>query len=180
MGEIDTIYIKAVKNPFQWHIPSKPKIYILPSPQASWRKHFSSHLYYLISQFLYYSACEDNDRDCAYWSQQGHCEGGQYQDYMKTNCRKSCQLCKIRPKTEATTMPVTLSTQQPSTEATEIPQSKQPPIPSSKSFIILQEYNPPQATVWYNVLAKGNHSPVVGDSLKTPFLVHCHLTVGLA
>ncbi|KXJ15903.1 CUB and peptidase domain-containing protein 2 [Exaiptasia diaphana] len=39
-----------------------------------------------------YSACIDNNQNCDYWRKEGHCKG-QYEPYMKKNCKKSCGLC---------------------------------------------------------------------------------------
>lgn len=39
------------------------------------------------------SGCQDNNNECPTWARNGHCRGGQWQNYMKTNCKRSCGLC---------------------------------------------------------------------------------------
>jgi len=44
----------------------------------------------ILANFSY--ACQDNNQHCDYWNKRGYCKG-QYESYMKKNCRKSCGLC---------------------------------------------------------------------------------------
>jgi len=37
--------------------------------------------------------CRDNKKDCAAWGKKGFCSSGLYVNYMKQNCKKSCNLC---------------------------------------------------------------------------------------
>ena len=39
------------------------------------------------------TGCQDNNNECPTWARNGHCRGGQWQNYMKTNCKRSCGLC---------------------------------------------------------------------------------------
>ena len=39
------------------------------------------------------TGCQDNNNKCPTWARNGHCRGGQWQNYMKTNCKRSCGLC---------------------------------------------------------------------------------------
>ncbi|XP_073252673.1 zinc metalloproteinase nas-6-like [Porites lutea] len=39
------------------------------------------------------SGCQDSNNKCPTWARNGHCRGGQWQNYMKTNCKRSCGLC---------------------------------------------------------------------------------------
>lgn len=38
------------------------------------------------------SSCNDSNGNCPGWAQSGYCKGN-YQDWMKTNCKKSCRIC---------------------------------------------------------------------------------------
>ena len=49
--------------------------------------------------------CQDKEANCQYWKDQGHCTGGEWVQYMETNCPKSCNKC---PTTTTTTKPVTV------------------------------------------------------------------------
>ncbi|XP_070574803.1 zinc metalloproteinase nas-4-like isoform X2 [Ptychodera flava] len=37
--------------------------------------------------------CADKENDCGYWATTGYCTSGQYVDWMKENCPKSCNSC---------------------------------------------------------------------------------------
>lgn len=39
------------------------------------------------------TGCQDSNNKCPTWARNGHCRGGQWQNYMKTNCKRSCGLC---------------------------------------------------------------------------------------
>jgi len=39
------------------------------------------------------SSCSDVHKDCGYFSQQGFCRSGQYQQFMKMSCAKTCGFC---------------------------------------------------------------------------------------
>ena len=39
------------------------------------------------------TGCQDNNNECPTWARNGHCRGGQWQNYVKTNCKRSCGLC---------------------------------------------------------------------------------------
>ena len=49
---------------------------------------FPYYYYY----FFFISACEDKNSNCARWANGGYCTG-RYENFMKTNCAKSCQQC---------------------------------------------------------------------------------------
>jgi len=37
--------------------------------------------------------CTDNDKDCTYWANQGHCNSSTYRPFMSQTCRKACRFC---------------------------------------------------------------------------------------
>ena len=48
--------------------------------------------YYYHYFFFFISACEDKNSNCARWANSGYCTG-RYENYMKSNCAKSCKNC---------------------------------------------------------------------------------------
>ena len=42
--------------------------------------------------------CMDYNDNCAYWAKIGHCKKGQYVQYMKDKCPKSCKYCECKDK----------------------------------------------------------------------------------
>merc|ERR1712241_1205736 len=36
--------------------------------------------------------CKDKNKDCGTWGKKGFCRSGQYVNYMKQNCKKTCKL----------------------------------------------------------------------------------------
>lgn len=39
-------------------------------------------------------SCGDGGWECVYWSEQGHCSGTYASTFMRSACKKSCQMCK--------------------------------------------------------------------------------------
>jgi len=39
------------------------------------------------------NACDDSNEHCSSWSESGFCKDDRYLDYMRKNCKKSCNLC---------------------------------------------------------------------------------------
>ena len=51
-----------------------------------------SFYYYHYYFFFFISGCADKNSNCARWANSGYCTG-RYENYMKTNCAKSCKQC---------------------------------------------------------------------------------------
>ena len=41
---------------------------------------------------------EEHEEDCGYWAEQGFCKTGQYVQFMREKCAKSCNTCRGRGK----------------------------------------------------------------------------------
>ncbi|XP_057300753.1 putative tyrosinase-like protein tyr-1 [Hydractinia symbiolongicarpus] len=57
------------------------------------RKFMSKYCKKICKMCSSYSRCNDEDSLCNWWKQRGYCSLKNYKDYMKKNCRYSCDLC---------------------------------------------------------------------------------------
>jgi len=53
--------------------------------------------------------CKDTNslENCTYWRDQSLCSGGQWDEFMKINCAKTCDLCDVMPPIPTTAQPTT-------------------------------------------------------------------------